>query len=169
MFPGGLEVHKRDHPQDWTHWRRSDGKLERQTKKGWEAMQFQKTYSSLPDGFRLDGLYRYLSGTGTVAIGGTQSVTAYDQYQFFADGRVIRGGGAGSTGNTAPGAADSGGTAVATTSVAPNQRGQYKIDRLVLNIRYDDGSGEQRILITDPDDPKSVIWLDGVGYVRRKN
>lgn len=169
MFPGGLEAHKRAHPDDWTRWRRSGGKLEWQKPKGWEALEFQKTYSSLPDGFKLDGLYRYLSGAGTVAVGGTQSVTAYDQYQFFPDGRVIRGGGAGSTSSTAPGAADSGGTSVATKAVAPNQRGQYKIDRLVLNIRYDDGSGEQRILITDPKDPKSVIWLDGVGYVRRKN
>lgn len=168
MFPDGLDAHKRAHPDDWTRWRRSGGKLEWQTKKGWEAMPFQKTYASLPDGFRLDGLYRYLSGTGTVAIGGTQSVTAYNQYQFFPDGRVIRGGGVGSTGSTAPGASDSGGTSVATKSVAPNRRGQYRIDRLVLEIRYDDGSSEQRLLITDPNDPKSVIWLDGVGYVRRK-
>lgn len=168
MFPGGLDAHKRAHPDDWTRWRRSGGKLEWQTKKGWEAMPFQKTYASLPDGFRLDGLYRYLSGTGTVAVGGTQSVTAFNQYQFFSDGRVIRGGGVGSTGSTAPGASDTGGTSVATRSVAPNRRGQYRIDRLVLDIRYDDGSSEQRILITDPNDPKSVIWLDGVGYVRRK-
>jgi hypothetical protein len=34
-------------------------------------------------------------------------------------------------------------------------------------IAYDDGSTEQRVVITDPGDPKAAIWLDGTGYVRR--
>jgi hypothetical protein len=37
----------------------------------------------------------------------------------------------------------------------------------MLRITYDDGSVESRILIADPTDPKTAIWLDGVGYVRR--
>lgn len=58
--------------------------------------------------------------------------------------------------------------AVVTSSVAPNQRGRYRVEGLTLYITYDDGSSERRILITDPKNPKSAIWLNGVGYSRRQ-
>lgn len=71
--------------------------------------------------------------------------------------RVMRGQGAGASNDS-----------FATGSIAPNERGRYRIEGLMLYINYDDGSSERRILITDPKDPKSVIWLDGVSYVRRQ-
>ncbi|MGH1394260.1 MAG: hypothetical protein ACRAVC_09505, partial [Trichormus sp.] len=108
----------------------------------------------------LTGLFRLLSGTGTIAVGGSQSVTAWRDYRFSPDGRVVRGQGAG-------GRAESGNSSVVTSNVAPNQRGRYRIQGLVLHITYDDGSEERRILITNPQDPKSAIWLDGIGYARR--
>jgi hypothetical protein len=159
-FTGGLEAHKRAKPDEWTRWRSQNGKLQIARKSGWEALPFQTTYPKLPTNFKLNGLFRLISGTGTVAIGGSQSVTAWQDYNFSPDGRVVRGGGTG-------GRAESGNSSVTTSSAAPNQRGRYRIEGLTLHITYDDGSSERRILITDPKNPKSAIWLDGIGYVRR--
>jgi hypothetical protein len=96
-----------------------------------------------------------------VAIGGGASVAAWRNYTFFSDGRVMRDGGAGSS-------VSGSGSSVVTSSAAPNQRGRYQVDGLVLRINYDDGSTENRIIITNPKDPKGAIWLDGKGYVKRK-
>ena len=159
-FAGGIAAHRRVKPEEWTRWRRSFGKLEIHGEKGWETLEFQTTYPKLPNDFRLNGLFRSLSGGGTIAVGGNQSIAAWNDYRFSPDGRVVRGGGAG-------GRSEAGDISVATSSVAPNQRGKYRIDGLTLQIKYDDGSSESRILVTDPKDPKSVIWLDGVSYVRR--
>jgi hypothetical protein len=160
-YAGGLEAHRRDKPQSWTRWQRSGGKVQLETSKGWKALPFSATYQTLPSQFRLDGTYRSLSGGGTVAIGGGASVAAWRNYTFFSDGRVMRDGGAGSS-------VSGSGSSVVTSSVAPNQRGRYQVDGLVLRINYDDGSTENRIIITNPKDPKGAIWLDGKGYVKRK-
>lgn len=159
-FTGGLAAHKQANPNKWTRWRNQGGKLQLAEKNGWKALPFQTTYSKLPDNFKLNGLFRSVSGVGNVAFGGSQSVTAWEDYRFSPDGRVVRGKGVG-------GRAESGGSSVVTSNVAPNQRGRYRIQGLVLYITYDDGSEERHILITDPKDPKSVIWLDGISYVRR--
>ncbi len=156
-YSGGLSAHRSSNPDDWTRWRRSGGRVELQTSEGWKPLPFSQTYQSLPNQFRLEGTYRSLSGTGNVAISGSSSVAAWRTYTFSSDGRVVRDGGAG---------ASSGGTV--TSSTAPNQRGRYQIDGLILRIRYDDGTTEERMLITNPKDPKSAIWLDGYGYSRRK-
>ena len=160
-FPGGIEAHQRAKPQSWRRWRRANGRLELESSKGWEPMRFQTTYARFTDGMRLNGLFRSLSGVGTVAIGGADSVAAYNQYQFTMDRHVMRGGAAGGYSETAGGS-------VATRSVGPSRRGTYRIDGLTLHITYDDGSHEQRILTTDPQNPNKAIWLDGVGYVQRK-
>jgi hypothetical protein len=156
-YSRGLSAHRSSNPEDWTRWRRGGGRVELQTSEGWKPLPFSQTYQSLPKQFRLEGTYRSLSGTGNVAIGGSSSVVAWRTYTFSADGRIVRDGGAG---------ASSGGTV--TSSTAPNQRGRYQIDGLILRIRYDDGTTEERMLITNPKDPKSAIWLDGYGYSRRK-
>ncbi|BAY22040.1 hypothetical protein NIES2100_18030 [Calothrix sp. NIES-2100] len=155
-FSGGIAAHKRANPDEWTRWRKQGGKIELANKDAWEALPFSKTYPKLPNNFKLNGLFRSLSGTGNVAIGGSQSVAAWQDYRFSSDGRVVRGNGAGASNE-----------AIATSNVAPNQRGTYRVEGLTLYITYDDGSSEHRILITDPTDP-STIWLDGVSYVRRK-
>jgi hypothetical protein len=160
-FSGGLDAHKQANPGDWTRWRRSGGKLQLEGKKGWEALAFQATYSQLPNNFKLEGLFRSLSGTGNIAMGGTQMVAAWSEYRFTTSGQVVRGNGAGGSG-------EAGDVSVVTNSIAPNRRGRYSIDGLTLRITYDDGSSENRILISNPKDPKSAIWLDGVGYSRRK-
>ena len=159
-FPAGLEAHRRANPDDWTRWRRAGGSLQLAKERGWEKPAFQATYPRLPDGFRLDGFFRALSGAGTLAVGGSQEVVAWREYRFWSDGRVLRGGGAG-------GRSEAGNASVATSSVAPDRRGRYRIEGLMLQISYDDGSVESRMLIADPSDPKTAIWLDGVGYVRR--
>lgn len=161
MYSGGLDAYRRAHPEDWTQWQRSGGRVQLKTAKGWKALPFPTTYQSLPSQFRLNGTYRSLSGTGNVAFGGSASVAAWRSYTFFADGRMMRGNGAGSS-------ASAGGSSVATSSVAPNQRGRYQIDGLVLRINYDDGTTENRIIMTDPKDPKSAVWLDGTGYTKRR-
>jgi hypothetical protein len=156
-FAGGIAAHKKANPDDWTQWRRAAGKLQTMGSRGWSNLAYQVTYGRLPDGFRLNGTYRAMSGTGNVAIGGDASVVAWNQYTFTPDGRVVRGGGAGASNAT-----------VATGSVQPNQRGQYRVEGLMLNITYDDGSRESRMLITDPADAKGAIWLDGTGYAQRR-
>jgi hypothetical protein len=122
-----------------------------------KKLPFSTTYQSLPNQFRLGGTYRSLSGTGNVAIGGSSSVAAWNTYTFSADGRVVRGGGAGASSGD-----------VVTSSVAPNQRGRYQVEGSILRIRYDDGSVEEWIVIANPKDPKTAIWLDGNNYARRK-
>jgi hypothetical protein len=159
-FAGGLEAHKRARPSDWTRWRRAGGELQLERKDGWKALPFPTTYPKLPQSFRLNGLFRALGGVGSQGAGGNQQVAAWSDYRFSSDGAVLRGGGAGSS-------AEGGDTSVVTSNAAPNRRGRYRIDGLVLHISYEDGSAERRILITDPQNPKSAIWLDGLGYVRR--
>lgn len=159
-FPGGLAAHKRAKPGEWTRWRNQGGKLQIARKDGWKPLGFQTRYPKLPNNFKLNGLFRSLSGTGNVAIGGNDAIAVWKDYRFWPDGRVVRGQGAG-------GRVEGGGSSVVTSSVAPNQRGSYRVEGLTLYINYDDGSSERRILITDPKDPKSAIWLDGVSYVRR--
>lgn len=162
--PADLAAHRRASPDDWTRWRRAGGELqlERRGKDGtaWQKLYFQATYPRLPDGFRLDGRYRSLSGVGNVAVGGTDSVAAFQEYTFAPDGRVLRGGGAGAT-------ATGGDFSVALASAAPARRGRYRIDGLQLAIDWEDGSRESRLIVADPKDPKTAIWLDGTGYVRR--
>jgi hypothetical protein len=159
-FRGGLEAHKRARPSDWTRWRRAGGELQLERKDGWKALPFPTTYPKLPDGFTLNGLFRALSGAGSHGAGGNQQVAAWSDYRFSTDGAVLRGGGAGSS-------AEGGDASVVTSNAAANRRGRYRIDGLLIHINYDDGSLERRILITDPKNPKSAIWLDGLGYVRR--
>jgi len=153
---------QRRHGADFTRWRKSGGELQIQEKDGgWKTLPFQTTYARLPDGLALDGLYRSTSGTGNIAVGGTQSVTAWEDYRFSPDGQVVRGGGAGSR-------AEAGNTAVATANRHAGRAGRYRVDGLVLQISYTDGSSERRILIADPKETKGTVWIDGEGYVRRE-
>lgn len=160
--PAGIEAHRRAHPDDWTRWRREGGKLQLAKKDGWEAPSFQNTYQRLPDDFRLDGYFRALSGVGNVAVGGTDVVTVWQDYRFWRDGRVVRGGGSGAQAAT-------GDASVVTRSVAPSHRGRYRVEGLRLLINYDDGSAESYILIADPTDPTTGIWLDGEAFPRRRS
>lgn len=159
-FAGGLDAYRRVHPEDWTRWRREGLEYQLEKKGKWERIAFRKTYATLPAGFRLSGRFQSLSGTGNVAVGGTASVTVVSDYSFDTNGRVVRGGASGSS-------TSAGGASVVTSNVAASRRGHYAVEGVTLRIRYDDGSQEQRILVTDPDDPKSAIWLDGRSYVHR--
>jgi len=161
MFPGGPAAHQAAHPAQWTRWRREGTELQVAGTEGWAKLAFQSTFRQLPAGMRLNGLYRRLGGTGNVAVGGNASVTVSNEYRFTADGRVSRGGSAGST-------AAAGGTTVATSSQAAGRQGSYRIDGVMLNIRYDDGGEETRLIVTDPKDPSGAIWLDGQGYAQRR-
>lgn len=162
--PGGLDAHRSANPKAWTQWRRSGGKLQLlKADKGWVDLPYSAAYERLPADFRLEGRYRSTSGAGTAAIGGTGSVAAWRSYEFGRDGRVLRGGGVG-------GRAESGGGGSTVTSArAPVQQGRYRIDGLTLRIQYDDGSTEQRLVVADPKDPKTALWLDGVGYTRQRD
>jgi hypothetical protein len=159
--PGGLAAHRAANPDKWTRWRRADGKVELLKKDGWKPLPFSRTYAKLPAGLRLDGLYRRLSGGGNLAVGGSQSVAAVSEYRFWPDGAVVRGGGAGASATT-------GDASVVARSVRPQERGRYRVDGLSLRIRWDDGSEEAPILVTDPGDPGGALWLDGRSYVRRR-
>lgn len=158
-YPGGLAAHRAAHADEWTRWRRAGGKLQLLDDGKWDDMEFQ-TYARLPADLRLNGRFRSLSGTGNLAVGGSQSVTVVDEYRFTADGRVVRSGAVGST-------AAAGDTSVVRRGGPRERRGRYRMDGLLLRIDYEDGPGEARILIADPKDPDGVIWLDGESYVQR--
>lgn len=158
--PGGLTAHKAANPGKWTRWQRAGGELQIARSKGFVKLPFQVTYAALPAGFRMRGLYRRLGGAGTLGVGGTSSVAVWDEYRFTAEGAVERGGGAAAS-------SDAGDTSTVTRSTAARRRGTYRIEGLVLHITYDDGATAQHILITDPDDAKGAIWIDGHGYARR--
>jgi hypothetical protein len=159
-FEGGLNAHRSANPRRWTRWRREGGKIEVQKTDGWRKLAFQAAYSTLPADFRLNGRFRRLSGGGTVAVGGTASVAVVSDYQFAPDGSVIRNGSVGASSRE-------GGASVVTSTISPDKRGRYRIDGITLHMRFDDGSEERRILVTDPASPKGAIWLDGRGYARR--
>lgn len=146
------------HGAAWTRWRRANGKLEIEGKEGWEALAFRKTYSTLPSDMRLDGRYRPVSGRGTA--GSPDSAPAWSAYRFFADGRVTREQGAGSSAETQD--------APAAAGDVTERHGRYRIDGLTLHIVYDDGHEERSFFVTDPALPNSTIWIDGVGHARRK-
>lgn len=158
---GGLAAHRSAKPEAWSRWRRADGQL--QTLKGgqWTPLPFSKTYARLPADLALNGHYRSTSGTGNLAAGGSQSVTRVDEYRFSPGGRVVRHGSVGST-------AQAGDTAVVTRGGPGERAGRYRMDGLLLHIDYDDGAREQRVLITDPEQPGGTLWLDGTAYIPRR-
>lgn len=160
-FPAGLTSHRAAEPQHWTRWRRSGAKVDVLKDGRWEPLPFDNTYARLPADLRLSGRFRSTSGVGNVAVGGQQSVTVVDEYRFSPDGRVARSGAVGST-------AQAGDTRVATRGGPGERSGRYRMDGLLLHIDYDDGSREQRVLITDPAKPGGVLWLDGESYVERR-
>jgi hypothetical protein len=157
----GIAGNRSANPDDWTNWRRSAGKVELRGSDGWKPLPFPRTYSSLPADFRLDGQFRRVSGSGNMAAGGDQSVSAVSEYRFWRDGTVLRGGAVGAAGS-------SGSTSTVVTSAQPDARGKYSIDGLVLTIEYDSGAKESQILVADPSDPNTAIWLDGSGYAKRR-
>ncbi|MFG6442092.1 hypothetical protein [Roseateles sp. LKC17W] len=158
---GGLAAHRAAKPDAWSRWRRHGGQLQALKGGQWTALPFSKTYARLPANLALNGHYRSTAGTGNLAAGGSQSVTVVDEYRFSPGGRVLRHGTVGSTGQA-------GSTAV-TTQGGPSERaGRYHMDGLLLHIDYEDGSREQRVLITDPDQPGSTLWLDGAAYIPRR-
>lgn len=158
---GGLAAHRAAQPQVWTRWRRAGAKVQVLKAGQWADLPFDKTYARLPADLRLAGRFRSTRGVGNVAVGGDQSVTRVDEYRFSADGRVVRSGAVGST-------ARAGDTSVVTRGGPGERAGRYRVDGLLLHIAYDDGSREQRVLITDPDKPGGALWLDGQGYVARR-
>lgn len=158
---GGLDSHRAAQADAWTRWRREGGQLQWLKAGQWANLPFNKTYARLPADLRLAGRFRSVGGTGNVAVGGAQSVTVVDEYRFSADGRVVRSGAVGST-------AQAGGTTVVTRGGPAERAGRYRMDGLLLRIDYDDGSQEQRVLITDPDKPGGALWLDGESYVERR-
>lgn len=160
-FAGGLDAHRATQPGAWTRWRRDGGQLQQLKAGQWANLPFNKTYARLPADLRLVGKFRSLGGTGNAAVGGAQSVTVVDEYRFGADGRVVRSGAVGS-------AAAAGDTSVATRGGPRDRSGRYRVDGLLLRINYDDGTQEQRVLITDPDKPGGVLWLNGESYVERR-
>lgn len=158
--PGGLAAHRAAHPEQWTQWRRSGGEIQLMTTEGWRKLGFQTTYATLPADLRLDGNFRALGGVGNVAVGGTDSVIAWDAYRFTPGGRVERTGGAGAH-------AAFGEMSVASAANHGLRRGRYRIDGLMLIVDYDDGGSERRVLVIDPKDPDTALWLDGAAYVQR--
>jgi len=158
--PEGLAAHRAKNPDDWTSWRRAGGVIQILGDEGWKPLPFTKTMGPLPKGYTLYGRFRAMSGAGTLAIGGTSAVVAWTEMTFAPDGTFISGGGAGAS-------TQSGGTAVTTGGARSDRAGTYAIDGYVMTLAFRDGRSERRLIVYDPSDPKSALWIDGDGYVRR--
>jgi hypothetical protein len=156
----GLAPGARTDPDDWTRWREHAGRVQLLADGEWKDLHFQRTYPRLPAGFALEGRFRALAGTGNVAQGGSDSVAAWREFTFTREGRVTRQGGAGAF-------VAAGEASTASAARAATRSGRWRIDGLDLRIDYDDGGTETLLLVTDPEDPRSAIWLDGEGWVRR--
>jgi len=160
--PKGLAAHRAASPKKWTQWRRAGGKVELVKKDGWKAITYTALYSTLPKGFTLEGRYQSMSGSGNTALGGGDAAMAWSDYRFSRDGRVQRGGGAGSSSTGS-------GVDVTTSSRAQGRSGRYRVEGLVLVIDFDDGSSERRIIVADPkDEGRGTMWLDGTAYTFEK-
>jgi hypothetical protein len=156
----GLSPGARTDPGDWTRWREQGARVQVLQRGEWTDLQFQRTYPGLPAGFVLEGRFRQLAGTGNVATGGGDSVATWREFEFARDGRVTRRGGAGAS-------VAAGGASVVTSAKSGARTGRWRIDGLDLHLAWDDGGHDTLLLVTDPADPKSALWLDGEGYVRR--
>jgi hypothetical protein len=161
QFSAGLSAHKAANPDEWSHWRRQGETLQWLNAGNWQELPFQNTYAQLPEALRFEGRFRSVDGVGSLAIGGNAAVTLIDEYQFSRDGSVVHSGALGSQ-------AAFGDTSVVTSGGPAVRNGHYRVQGLLLHIDYDDGSREQRILITDPTDPSGAIWLDGKGYAQKR-
>lgn len=157
-FAGGVDAHRRAHPDDWTQWRRASGEVQTLKDGAWSNLPFSTLYAKVPEGFALSGRYQRTGGTGNVALGGTDSVTTWETYDFWSGGQVVKGGGGAY--------AEGGDWATTSASIGPDRRGNYRTDGLMLTITYEDGATESAILVTDPNDPK-VIWLNGRDFIRQ--
>lgn len=143
-------------PGDWTCWRELSGRVQLRVDAGWKDLHFQRTDPRLPASYVLEGRFRALAGTGNVALGGSDSVAAWREFTFTREGRVTRQGGAGAH-------VAAGGTTTATAARSGARSGRWRIDGLDLQLAWDDGGAETLLLVTDPDDPRAAIGLDGEG------
>lgn len=155
---GGLGAHQQENPNAWTRWRKTGGRFELLGGDKWRPLAFNAIYDKVPAGFRLTGRYDTMASTGNIAIGGTDSVTVWEAYEFWKGGEVIKG-------RTAGADVAGGDYRTVAKATSPDRRGRYSIDGLTLSISYDDGASESVILVTDPKDP-DVIWLNGRGFVK---
>lgn len=159
---GGLAAHRQRDPDEWTTWRRAGDEVElfKHGKRSseWKAVPFRTVYRTLPADFRLDATYRSIGGGGNVGMGGSDMLVGWRDLRFVRDGRFERGGGSG-------GSVSGGGATTVFSGTAATRTGRYTIDGLELVLRYDDGTSERRIIVTNPDDPQA-LWLDGYPYTQ---
>jgi hypothetical protein len=155
-FPGGLAAHRAANPDDWTKWRRADGRFEILGKKGWSKLPYSTSMGRLPRGFVLERSYQSVGGGGNLAVGGSSSVVVWSNLTFDRSGNFTTGGGAGSSTD-----------GVVTSGSAGSQQGRYSIEGYTLTLKYGDGRVEIRMIVADSTDT-GVIWLDGTGFTSKK-
>jgi hypothetical protein len=159
---GDLDAYRRAHPGDFTRWRRGGGGVEIIARDGqWKPLPYKTFIGPLPAGYKLERTYTRLSGSGSIAIGGTSSVSVWQTLAFTRDGMFSRDGGASAfdRGNdTRPG--------VIANSTQATARGTYEVSGFTLTLRYADGRVETRMIAVDQKEPQ-VIYLDGNGYTSK--
>jgi hypothetical protein len=151
-------------PDDWTQWKRSGSNILLLKKGAWEKLYYTKTMDRLPAGFMLQGRYQRVSGTGNLAMGGSDAVVVWSDMTFDRSGSFTSGGGAGASATAENGGVTSG---TVTSSRADSNSGRYRIEGYTLTLDYGSGKVERRMIVTDPGNIK-VIWLDGDGYTKRR-
>lgn len=159
VHPGGFDAHRKEKPSSWKKWRSSWGDYELLKGEDWSEIDFDTEYDPLPDDTRLHRTYERLTGAGTTAVGGGDSVVIINGFQFFDNGQFIKGKHVSAT-------AENGLGSVVVGSTSPDERGTYEIEDYVLTLTYDNGHKEMRGIVFDPDDTE-VIWLNGYSYIEQ--
>jgi hypothetical protein len=119
--------------------------------------EFVGVYRLTParSGQALDGDFRSIGGTGSLATGGSAAVVVEESWSFRPDGRFARGGFAG---------ASTGGVTTGSTRAA--QVGRYRVDGYGIELVYDAGKTER--LLFGLDQSGGLVTVGGSVYSRRR-
>ena len=170
VFPGGYDAHRAKYPGQWTKWRRAGKGFEiivcqpvDPCKKPpyWWRVTYDFTKPGLPRGFKFDGNY----GTSSGSFDGTVSAARWRNLRFHRDGRFTTHNFSSHTVTVNEGIPDRAQT-IAGGHGSKKDGGTYLIDGYRLTLRFDDGTVQQRTIVSDPKPKIGIMWLDGDVYTR---
>ena len=162
---------RRDEPKEWGRWTRA-GDTITVTWNGGDSDTVKVTPTSRmtagPAGMRLDGRYRHVSGSGTIAFGGGNSTLAENEYRFFPDGTFSSDRSVSFM--AGPGPAGGGGVTAVGGSSGPGTRGKYQIEGYTVKLTYPDGRVSRLSFAAYAHElakgERSGVMLDGTFYFR---
>lgn len=161
---------RRSDPKQWGRWTRAGNRITIAWSDGGHDTVEIKPDNRMtggPNGMKLEGRYRHVSGSGTVAFGGGTTSLAESEYRFFADGTFASDRSFSMIAGPGPGA--EGATAVAGGN-GPGGRGHYQVEGYTLKLIYPDGRISRMSFAAYAHElgkvERSGLMLDGTFYFR---